>query len=480
MSTWDTIRGWFGFAPLAESIMIDSDDYLYRPLTSRATSDLPQHQHDRMLKIAAHLDRSNPVAKRIMDLLTDFVFAEGVQITCRNAEVEKLLRDHWDDPVNDWDARGPRMFRLRLRDGEIVMPAGVNEVDGAVRWGMIPSRMVKEVRPDPLNWEIVRSVILMPETTEREGRNLAVINEQPESGRLEGECVFLKINDDGLRGISMLYPLADFLDSLNTMAFSEVDRAQMVRAFVWDVTINGATPDDLKGYAQDPNYSAPRPGSARIHNENVTYQALAPQLNSYDATELMGWVLNTLILGSVGVPEHWFGSGGDVNRAVGAVMETPTIKMLSRLQRDWQQVMSDVLRYVVDQAVIHGALPAQVAVENADGKRTGEMIDPRLAFEVVAPDMDTTDMTQLAATVVQVTQALVIAEQQEYTSKATARAIFSAIAQQLGPDIDPDEEAERIANQTEQREKEGDVPERVANEIERAMANGKRDKERVA
>src|SRR5680860_1196362 len=369
MSTWDTIRGWFGFAPLAESIMIDSDDYLYRPLTSRATSDLPQHQHDRMLKIAAHLDRSNPVAKRIMDLLTDFVFAEGVQITCRNAEVEKLLRDHWDDPVNDWDARGPRMFRLRLRDGEIVMPAGVNEVDGAVRWGMIPSRMVKEVRPDPLNWEIVRSVILMPETTEREGRNLAVINEQPESGRLEGECVFLKINDDGLRGISMLYPLADFLDSLNTMAFSEVDRAQMVRAFVW----------------------------------NVTIQALAPQLNSYDATELMGWVLNTLILGSVGVPEHWFGSGGDVNRAVGAVMETPTIKMLSRLQRDWQQVMSDVLRYVVDQAVIHGALPAQVAVENADGKRTGEMIDPRLAFEVVAPDMDTTDMTQLAATVVQVT-----------------------------------------------------------------------------
>lgn len=482
MSMWDTFKHWLGFGgTIAESITIDADDYLYRPLTGRSISDLPEHQHDKMLKVAMHLDRSNPIANRIMDLLTDFVFAEGVQIKTRNKDVHALLEAHWNDPVNKWDSRGPRMFRIRMRDGEVVMPAGVNPVDGKVRWGMIPSRVVKEVEPDPTNWEIIRTVVLKPETAATEGRRMAVISESPESGRLEGECLFLKLNDDGLRGVSLLYPLADFLDALNTMAFSEVERAQLLRAFVWDVTVSGATEDDLQRFSRDASFQVPKPGMVRLHNEGVVWQALTPALEAWDSTNLLGWILNTLVLGSSGIPEHWFGSGGDVNRAVGTVMDTPTIKMLSRLQRDWRDVMTDVLRFVVDQAVEHGALPQMVPLEDSDGNATDGMVEARLAFEVEVPDMDTTDMAQLATTVVQTVQALVVAEDREYISRETARSVFISAIAQIGPDIDPDDEAKRVQEQTKEREQdEQRQRDRLATEMERVMANGKLEKERVA
>src|SRR5690606_37541218 len=116
---------------------------------------------------------------RLLDLVTDFVFAEGVQIKTRNTKVEELLQEQWSDPVNNWDERGPRMFRQLLRDGEVVMPAGINQYDGAVKWGTIPSRVVKSVEPDPLNWEIVRTVVLKPDSPGGRERPLRNINENP-------------------------------------------------------------------------------------------------------------------------------------------------------------------------------------------------------------------------------------------------------------------------------------------------------------
>lgn len=464
MNLWERLTGWLGFGVVeAYGTVVDADDSLYRPLTSRSVSDLPEYKHDKMLDVSLHMDRTNPIARRLLSLITDFVFAEGVQIKTRNSMVEAVLTEHWEDPVNEWDERGPRLFRQLLRDGELVMMAGVNDFDGRVRWGTIPGRVIKGVSSDPLNWEVIRQVVLRPETPGGEDRLIDHINET-NAGRLGGECLFLKLNDDGIRGISMLYPLADYLDMMEQFAWSELERAKFLRAFVWDITVTGKSEAEIAALIQsgNPLFQAPRPGTANVHNELIELKPMTPDLRAWDATTLMSFFLNTFVLGSVGIPEHWYGSGGDVNRAVGTVMDKPTIKMMTRHQRMWRAHMMTALRFVVDQAVESGRLPAMVPVENADGEHTGEMVEARMAFDVSMPDMDSADMQDIGATVNQVVQSLVVAEQHEYISQETARDVFISVIRQLGQDIDPDAEADRLQRQADEDDGEDDVPAGIA------------------
>lgn len=472
MNLWGRIMGWFGLResqyPSIAGGAIDPDEHLYRSLTNRSVSDLPEYQHAKMLKVAGHLDRANPVARRILDLLIDFVFAEGVNIQANNDAVREVLEQHWDDPINRWDEHGPNIFRLLLRDGELVMPASVNPVDGRVRWGQIMSRQIKDVVPDIDDWRVTREIVLKS-PPDQPDRTLAGINLNFETDRLEGEALLLRYgNVDGLRGISFLYPLADYLDYLDQASFSEIERLQLLRSFLWDVEIEGDASQVLEKM-KDPAYGTPKPGSVRLHTSTEKWTAVTPSLGTYDAVNLIDFLLNTLILGSVGIPEHWFGSGGDVNRAVGSIMGQPTVKMLTRLQRMWTGYLTTMMQYVVDQAVEHRALVEVVEIQDADGNGTGEMVPAREAFQIAVPDMDTTDMQATSATLLSVTQSLVVAEDRGYVTQQTAGRVWASIASQFGPDVDPDYEAEQAAIEQEQADDEPSMPKEVVAQLDQEL-----------
>lgn len=446
-----TVRAWLGLSEsvaLPPSGMIDPDDYLYRPLTARvAGAGLPVWQQDKQLALARHLDRGNPAARRILDLLRDFVFGEGVTLAYQNDQVEAILDAHWHDPLNRWDSRGPRWFRTLLRDGELLAVVAVNPVNGFVRWGSISPERIKQVKSDPNNWEVVRQITLKPEKPGEPDRVLTAITVDLASGAMDGEAMLFRLNDDGGRGISYLYPLADLLDALDQAIFNDVERAALLKAFVWDVTVQNATPDQLNlMVATDPQFQPPKPASVRAHNENITWNAVTPGLNAGDGV-LFNTFLLTYTLGGAGIPLHWFGFGGDANRATAGEMDEPVIKFLTRLQDQWREHLTDLLRFVVDQAIAHNQLPATVARQDGEGKDTGEQLDARDAFAVVMPDMNTTDIAQVAAALQQVAAALLTMTGEHWVSAETAQQTAWGLLAHLGQEIDPTVEQARIKAQ---------------------------------
>lgn len=463
MNWWTRLLSFLGGDSLRESLIppagayVDADDHLYRPLTARVgTNDLSGFQHQKMLEVAQFLDRKNFLAKRLLSLIPEFVFGEGIQIKTVNKQVEEWLKRHWNDPINDWELRGPDSFRIMLRDGELLLTCAVNPVDGMVRWGRIPAMAIKEdgVITHPTNWERVEKIVLKPPKPGDEPRVLEAIKYDLETGELAGEAFFWTINPDGTRGISVLYALADLIDLFEQAIYNEAESELLRKAFVYDVTINGATADEIrKMVATEERFRAPRPGSVNIHNEQESWNVLTPNLNSADAVEAHKFRLN-LITGGSGIPEHWFGMGGDVNRAVGTVMDEPTIKMLTGWQKRWLRRMTDLHRFVIDMAVQHGSLPELVEKEDAEGNPTGEMIPAREAFTLEAPDMNTTDQTQLAGAFAQLMTGLVAAEDNHYVSRETAQGITQIVLRQFGVEIDPELEKERIKQQQADAERE--------------------------
>jgi GNAT superfamily N-acetyltransferase len=109
----------------------------------------------------------------------------------------------------------------------------------------------------------------------------------------------------------------------------------------------------------------------RVHNEQETWEAKTPTLGAAD-TEANARLFRNHILGGGTVPEHWFGGGGDVNRAVGAEMGEPTFKVLTQKQRAWKHFLELIARFVLEQAAQRQGLAlAQHAVQEARRASSG-------------------------------------------------------------------------------------------------------------
>jgi hypothetical protein len=429
---------------------IDDDDHLYRRITGERGQNLPAYQHEHMLRVASYLYRTNPVAHRLVSMLVDFVLGEGMTLTYRNAQVREVIERHWQDGYNDWERNAADLLTVYLVSGELLLPLFPNPLDGHLRVGCVVPEEVREVRPDPENWRVVREVRLRSFPGE-EPRAYQIVNLREGADDLreiERPALFWKRqNPLGTRGISLLYTLADFIDLLDQMVFNEVERALLMKAFIWTVTVKDATARELAELAALPQYAQPpKPGAVMLQNERISWEAKTPRLDTYDAANLMRFLRNH-IFGAVGIPVHWFAEGEDVNRASAQAMAEPVRKRMTSVQDEWRAIVGDVLRCQVDYAVLAGRLPAEVPEERGDGQLTGVMIPAGEAFRVEMPDLSPADTQQVVGALSTLTQTLALAVGEGYVSQDTARRLFLLMATQLGADIDLDEETAQLEPQ---------------------------------
>ena len=203
--------------------------------------------------------------------------------------------------------------------------------------------------------------------------------------------------------------------------FNRLDRAALINAFVWDITLKGMTQEEINKWLKD--NPAPKPGSIRAHNENVTFSAVAPDLKAADA-ETDSRLIKNYILAGAGFPEHWFADGGAANRATAAEMGEPTVKHLTARQRYFRHMIEYIFDFVIDQAILHKRLPPDV----------------NRSFQLILPDMAIKDVSKAMAAMKQATSAVATAVHQGWISQKTAARIFAVFSAQLGVEIDVDQE----------------------------------------
>lgn len=439
------------------------EDGLWRSITGERSSNLPEFQQARSITIAKYLFRSNPTGNRLLEMLTDFVLGEGVSLSFRNSDVEKVVMRHWDDPYNDWDLAMADYFQNYLLFGELLMPLFPNAQNGHMRIGLQLAENIEGVQSDPENWRIPQQVTMKKRLGEDEGRRYRVVNVRETRDELktvaeahEPALFFTRGNPFGNRGISILYAIADLLDLLEQFMFSEVERSFLLKAFAFVVTETGSTKAEIDAAIKRGDYAPPKPGTVLVANEKRKWEVLNPQLNTYDAWNGMRSLRNHLT-GSVGIPEHWFSEGGDVNRATASEMAAPPLKRLTRLQNDWKAVLNAVIRAQIDYAILKGSLTEEVAIEK-DGKDTDVMIPAYEAYTLSMPDLSPTDNAAVVDTLATLTSTLGLAETEGYLSKRTARTIFLTLVQQIGVDIDIADEEQAIEQEATDEEEEPDVP----------------------
>lgn len=421
----------------ASGATVDPDDEEgWRRLSGDANRDLSPLSQERMRETALYLWDANLLANRIIELPLAYMLAEGVELRATEPEMQETIERFWSDPINAMDVKLPKKVRELAIFGEQVWPTFVNEMSGHVRLGYLDPALIETVVVDPDNPEQPIGIVTVKDRKGRALRYRVIVNgpetvftQRTQAIRetfADGEAFFFTVNDLSVsrRGRSDLRAPADWVDGYDQFLFGEIERYNFLRAFVWDVTITGADDTKIKQKARE--IKPPTPGSVRVHNDSEKWQAVSPEIGAYESAAA-GRLFRNHVLGGATIPEHWFGGGGDVNRATGDSMGEPTFKAFSMRQRFLKHVLESVGRYVIRQKLI---------------AETGEpdWWDARLACEAVFPEMTARDTTKYAAALTQVVTAVNSAIDAGRMSDETGVALIAAVAGRLGVEIDPEAE----------------------------------------
>ena len=446
-----------------------SEDAGWRPITGKKVDrDLSPVTQDKMQNIAVWLYDSDPIAKRIIDLKRDFLVGEEVKATAEDKTVDEIIQDFWYDPINNMPMFVPDMARDLGLFGEQALPTFVNKVNGHVRLGYLDPCMIDRVVTDPDNCRIPIGIIVKSMGSEfaemqskerdfvtvwqsRQGIPTSVIDNGPKSysiiglnrnvhdikgyGKLTGDAFFFTINKvtNATRGRSDLLSLADWIHNYETFLFNRIERARLLNCFLWDVELTGFTQLQIDNWLS--KQSVPKPASIRAHNEKVKWDTVSPELESNDASN-EAVMFRAHIAGGAGIPVHWLGGGEGLTRATALEMSTPVFKHLKQRQLYLKNILTNILDYVIDCAIIAGRLKPDV----------------NRKFNVIFPALSPKDLMALSTTITGVANALVIAKDAKLITQEEASTHLRVVLNLLGGDmvLNPEELPEDTPAETPQ------------------------------
>lgn len=407
--------------------------------------DLPMPTHERMQEIAYYLYLANPMAKWLVKISAAYQLGGGVVLRAEDRDVQRLVDAFWNDPVNQWPMKLPNKVRELGMFGEQCWPAFTAPGTGRVRLGYLDPALIGQVVLDPDNAEQPIGIITKTWTNyrpqpERRYRvildvsddELTPLARQMRAEFTDGDCFFFAINrvSNGSRGISDLLDKADWVDGYEQFMFNRLERADLANRVLFDMEFTGLTEEEI--IEKRKKLGQPQPGSWWVHNEKVKLNVNAPKLEAADAVVDARLFKHQCL---AGYPEHWYGGGGDVNRATAGEMDEATFKLLEEAQQFTKGMISATLRFAIRQAKTVGSLK----------QKADETVDVQM------PEMVKADMPKLADSFERVSRTANLNVNSRLMTKAEGRQLIAITTKPLGVTLAPmtDEQLDEMAAEDE-------------------------------
>ena len=380
---------------------------------------------------------SNPLAMAICEMFCSFVLGKKITVQAKHKKVQALIDSFWNDPKNHMDERIYSICLELSIYGEQFIRFFVNKYDGSVYIRQIDPSLIDQIETDPEDIEHELRYHRRPvgPSATLPGDPAAVT--PADDAAFEGswfiagdnknapEVVHFSINkvSNAKRGHSDLATLLPWLRRYKDWLTDRVRINKYKGAFLWDVELAGADAKTIKQKQMEYSYP-PEPGSVIIHNQSEKWTAVQPSINANDAKE-DGRAIKLMVAVGAGVPEHYLSDGSQGNQATAAEMGLPTVLKFQRRQKKMESILKVILDRVIAEAKKAGTL-AQGVNE---------------AYDIIFPQLDSTDHQQLATATNLMVTALTQAKLNGWVSDETAMRLVFQFA---GEEINVHDEEARI------------------------------------
>lgn len=453
----------------------DIKSHGYRRATTNVLRDFTKMSHGKILDTVWSLWQSSPIAVRVMKLKRDHVIGRGVKPVTSDSDLQVILNDFWES--NDLDKQSSNFALQLYLLGEQCYTAFVKESDGSVEIGYIDPAQIERVITHPENsmkrWVVVTAqvtstdkwigeqdkkvyrIIQVDDVVKgEEYQDKLVTSKQAELEEWElmllkqyglseysGDVFFTPHNalSNQPRGYSDLTSVADWIDACEETLFGLAELEQFRGYFSWFVKLMGVDPNskEFANRVAQIRLNPPKKGSVNVTNDQEEWDLKVADLKQAGSIETFRALLG-LILGGLGFPVHWFGFGDDANRATATVQATPTQKSLEHDQGEYSDMMVTMLKFVRDQAEIAGTLSSD---EEADR-----------SISITLPEINERDTAAIVNLLAPLATSLIAAIDAKWMSQEKATELWVRLVGELGIDIDPTAEMEKIANDADDME----------------------------
>jgi hypothetical protein len=241
--------------------------------------------------------RVNPIARRIVKLISSFVVGKGITIECDHEPTKKFLQEWWTHRLNNIERNARRWKDEDTRTGNLFMLFTVQS-DGMSIVRAVPAELIEEIEH-------------MPNDIEQETRytkdELGTEGWDAYNAAAQQDIFMLHYASNkpigSTWGEADLSPLLVWIGRFSSWLEDRVRLNRFRTAFMY--VIRGSYASELERSAREKQINAnpPKPGSVLVLNSNngESWGILGAQLDSFDAS-LDGLAIKKMISAGVGFP----------------------------------------------------------------------------------------------------------------------------------------------------------------------------------
>ena len=317
--------------------MAETDDTII--VGNRSSRDLfrdrMNYDRDTILRETLLAWRTNPIARRIVDAIVEFVVGDGMAPVIKHKVTSRAIETFWNHQLNDLDEQIPEWVAEQSRTGDLFLLCSVDQVAGDMFVRAIPSETIAEIQtagndyrqeqyfiPQELGAEPMPAYDPLDPAQDKFVLHFPI-------NRPVG-CVF---------GESDLTPILKWLGRLTTLLNDRVIINHLRNLIVYVVTGKYTSSKDRKLRELELNSNPPQPGSIIVNDESEVWSTIFPNQNSFDAQQDI-LAIKKHIAAGIGLPLHYLAEPESSTRTTADAAGTPTFRKFKMRQNNIKKALS--------------------------------------------------------------------------------------------------------------------------------------------
>ncbi|NLC30298.1 MAG: hypothetical protein GX773_07545 [Chloroflexi bacterium] len=308
--------------------------------------------YDRQTVLQDNLEawRFNPLARRIVELTTQYATGGGLIANCLHKPTQDFIESFWSHRLNRMENRVREFSDELCLSGNLFLLLTTDQ-SGMSYLRVLPSTDVVRIvaRENDIEQELAFHLRLPGETEELVYRGYDPQEDEiDQQGRLEAVVLHYAVNrpSGSQWGEGDLTPILKWLARYSAWLEDRVRLNRFRNAFVYVVKARFGSEAERSARQLQLAANPPAPGSVLVTDESEEWSVLAPKLEALDASS-DGLAIKKMIAAGVGLPLHFLAEPESSTRTTAEAAGSPTYRRFSERQRVICALLEDVLHVVV-------------------------------------------------------------------------------------------------------------------------------------